>query len=77
MQRVENIGRHYSHTLHGWYDHWMSNRDEIMKKYDGHEKHENASNSERGAIGRLWDFFLAWSVIASGQCSATCYQVCP
>ena len=28
-----------------------------------------------GELCRLWDFFLAWSVIASGQCSATCYQL--
>jgi cyclopropane fatty-acyl-phospholipid synthase-like methyltransferase len=82
VQRTENIGRHYSHTLHGWYDHWMKNRNDIMSKseYESgrgveHEKHENASNAKPGGIGRLWDFFLAWSVIASGQCSATCYQM--
>jgi len=66
VQRVENIGRHYSHTLHGWYDHWMENRAAIL---------ETEENGYDGELCRLWDFFLAWSVIASGQCSATCYQL--
>lgn len=66
VQRVENIGRHYSHTLHGWYDHWMENRKAIL---------ETEENGYDGELCRLWDFFLAWSVVASGQCSATCYQL--
>eukprot|EP01052_Picozoa_sp_SAG31_P018394 SAG31_NODE_1300_length_8906_cov_139.354604_7_plen_167_part_00 len=76
VQRVENIGRHYSHTLHGWYDHWMDKKEEVLKKdeYQGHEKHDGNTDA-KGALGRLWDFFLAWSVVASGQCSATCYQI--
>jgi len=65
VKHVENIGRHYSHTLHGWYDHWMSNRKLILE----------GQNAYDGSLCRLWDFFLAWSVVASGQCSATCYQL--
>eukprot|EP01061_Rhynchopus_euleeides_P042998 TRINITY_DN7502_c0_g1_i1.p1 TRINITY_DN7502_c0_g1~~TRINITY_DN7502_c0_g1_i1.p1 ORF type:complete len:450 (+),score=215.37 TRINITY_DN7502_c0_g1_i1:72-1421(+) len=62
VHSVETIGRHYSHTLHGWYKNWMSNREPMEKKY-----------SER--LFRLWEIFLAWSVVAAGQGSATCYQI--
>jgi len=64
VHSVETIGRHYSHTLHKWYDNWMVNQAEIVKKpqYDTR-------------LCRLWEIFLAWSVIASGQGSATCYQI--
>jgi cyclopropane fatty-acyl-phospholipid synthase-like methyltransferase len=61
VRSVETIGRHYSHTLHKWYDNFQKNRPAMEKKYGGY-------------LCRLWDFFLAWSVIASGQGSATCYQ---
>jgi len=63
VHSVETIGRHYSHTLHRWYDNWMSNRDTMEPKY-----------SPR--LFRLWEIFLAWSVVAAGQGSATCYQLC-
>merc|ERR1711988_512989 len=62
VRSVETIGRHYSHTLHGWYKHWMKNRSAMAAKYPPH-------------LIRLWDFFLAWSVVAAGQGSATCYQI--
>jgi cyclopropane fatty-acyl-phospholipid synthase-like methyltransferase len=71
VHSVENIGRHYSHTLHKWYDNWMSNKDDILS---GKIDCENGDlRGER--MFRMWEFFLAWSVIASGQCSATCYQL--
>jgi len=62
VHSVETIGRHYSHTLHRWYDNFQKNRPSMEKKYGGY-------------LCRLWDFFLAWSVVASGQGSATCYQI--
>jgi len=62
VRSVETIGRHYSHTLHKWYDNFQKNRKAMDKKYGGY-------------LCRLWDFFLAWSVIAAGQGSATCYQI--
>lgn len=62
VRSVETIGRHYSHTLHKWYDNFQKNRPKMEKKYGGY-------------LCRLWDFFLSWSVIASGQGSATCYQI--
>lgn len=62
VQSVETIGRHYSHTLHGWYDNFMKNKGKMERKYGDH-------------LCRLWVIFLAWSVIAAGQGSATCYQI--
>lgn len=51
VHSVETIGRHYSHTLHRWYDNWMSNREEMTDKYGSH-------------LFRLWEFFLAWCKLA-------------
>eukprot|EP01064_Diplonema_japonicum_P020197 TRINITY_DN2931_c1_g3_i2.p1 TRINITY_DN2931_c1_g3~~TRINITY_DN2931_c1_g3_i2.p1 ORF type:complete len:447 (+),score=100.34 TRINITY_DN2931_c1_g3_i2:52-1392(+) len=62
VHSVETIGRHYSHTLHRWYDNWMSNRATMEPKYSSR-------------LFRLWEIFLAWSVVAAGQGSATCYQI--
>jgi len=62
VHSVENVGRHYSHTLWRWYDNFQKNRKEMEKTYGGY-------------LCRLWDYFLAWSVVAAGQGSATCYQI--
>jgi len=62
VRSVETVGRHYSHTLHRWYDNFQKNRKEMEKAYGGY-------------LCRLWDFFLAWSVVAAGQGSAACYQI--
>jgi len=62
VRSVETIGRHYSHTLNRWYDNFQKNRAQMEKTYGSY-------------LCRLWDFFLAWSVVASGQGSATCYQI--
>jgi len=62
VRSVETIGRHYSHTLHKWYDNFQNNREGMEKTYGSY-------------LCRLWDFFLAWSVVAAGQGSATCYQI--
>lgn len=71
VHSVENIGRHYSHTLHKWYDNWMSNKEGILS---GELDCENGDlKGER--LFRMWEIFLAWSVIAAGQCTATCYQL--
>jgi cyclopropane fatty-acyl-phospholipid synthase-like methyltransferase len=63
VHSVETVGRHYSHTLHAWYDNWMTNKDSPAL----------ASYPER--LKRLWEIFLAWSVVAAGIGSATCYQI--
>merc|ERR1711871_493363 len=50
VQRVENIGRHYSHTLHGWYGHWMENRKAIL---DTPENGYDGAMSTVGLLSRL------------------------
>lgn len=62
VRSVETIGRDYSHTLHGWYKNFMKNYDSLAKRYPLR-------------LMNLWKVFLGWSVIASGQGSATCYQL--
>jgi len=63
VHSVETVGRHYSHTLHAWYDNWMRNKDTpVMASYPGRLK-------------RLWEIFLAWSAVAAGVGCATCYQI--
>eukprot|EP01062_Namystynia_karyoxenos_P058651 TRINITY_DN50165_c0_g1_i1.p1 TRINITY_DN50165_c0_g1~~TRINITY_DN50165_c0_g1_i1.p1 ORF type:complete len:505 (+),score=219.02 TRINITY_DN50165_c0_g1_i1:102-1517(+) len=62
VHSVETIGRHYSHTLHRWYQNWLSNAAEMKKAYGDR-------------LYRMWEIFLAWSTIASGQGTATCYQI--
>ena len=64
VHSVETIGRHYSHTIKKWYENWLRARKEIVA---------NPKYGER--LYRLWEIFLAWSVIASGQGSAACYQI--
>ena len=59
----ENVGRHYSHTLHAWYDNWIRNQ------------HSDALKSYPDRLKRLWVLFLAWSTVAAGIGSATCYQI--
>lgn len=71
VHSVETIGRHYSHTLHKWYDNWMSHKEDILSG-----KIDAINEASKGKhLFRLQEFFLAWSVIASGQASATCYQI--
>lgn len=67
---------HHSLLLHrGRYDYWMANRGKKeLKKYAELDMPEFGI-SAKGSLNRLWEIFLAWSVIAAGQGSATCYQV--
>ena len=63
VHSVENIGRHYSHTLKAWYHNFLKNCEKPeIKQYPPH-------------LHRLWKIFLAWSTVAAGQGSATCYQI--
>lgn len=64
VRSVETIGRDYSWTLNSWYNNFMKNEAKLEKtgKYDTR-------------LMNLWKVFLAWSTIASGQGSATCYQI--
>ncbi|KAJ1984340.1 hypothetical protein H4R34_000715 [Dimargaris verticillata] len=62
VRSVETIGVHYSATINHWYKNWMKNKDQITKTY-----------GKRWF--RLWQVFLAWSVIVARQGSSTCYQI--
>jgi len=59
---VENISWHYSVTIYLWYKNWIKNKDLIVKKY-----------GERWF--RIWNFFLAWSVLIAREGTAACFQV--
>jgi cyclopropane fatty-acyl-phospholipid synthase-like methyltransferase len=70
VHSVETIGRHYSHTLHKWYDNWMSHKDEIVNgEIDAISDHSTGSH-----LFRLNELTWAWCTIAAGN-SATCYQI--
>jgi cyclopropane fatty-acyl-phospholipid synthase-like methyltransferase len=62
IKSVDTVGVHYSATIWRWYRNWIGNADTIKAKY-----------GERWF--RIWELFLAWSVIASRQGSATCFQI--
>lgn len=62
VQTVENIGIHYSHTIHRWYYNWMQNEEFITGKY--------------GVWWfRMWQIFLRWSVDIAAQGSSTCWSI--
>jgi len=59
----------------GWYDNWIANRKKPeLKKYAELDLPEFNIRS-KGSLNRLWEIFLAWSVVAAGIGSATCYQI--
>jgi cyclopropane fatty-acyl-phospholipid synthase-like methyltransferase len=62
IHSVENIGIHYSLTLERWYRNWLRNRDAVVKSY-----------GERWF--RLWEIFLAWSVVVSERGGSTAFQL--
>jgi cyclopropane fatty-acyl-phospholipid synthase-like methyltransferase len=59
---VENISIHYGFTIKRWHDNWIANREAVVAAY-----------GERWY--RIWNFFLAWSVIIAEQGNAACFQV--
>lgn len=61
VHSVENISGHYAATLSAWRRNWLSNRAAILAAY-----------GERWF--RIWNFFLAWSVLVAEQGNASCYQ---
>jgi hypothetical protein len=62
VHSVENIGNHYSITINRWYDNWLSNKDKVLEKY-----------GER--IFRIYEIFLAWSVMIGKHGGSTAYQI--
>jgi len=59
---VENISWHYANTIFHWYQNWIKNREQIVAKY-----------GERWF--RIWNLFLAWSVLIAREGTAACFQV--
>lgn len=61
IQRVHNLGSHYSRTLDQWLQVWRSKKAATIKKYG-----EKAY--------RRWEVFLAWSVRVARQGSSTVFM---
>lgn len=61
IHSVENISGHYACTLRAWYKNWQGNREAILAAY-----------GERWF--RIWNFFLAWSILIAEEGNAGCYQ---
>jgi len=62
VQRVHNLGTHYSRTLAQWLEEWHLAKDTIGPKYGW-------------AAWRRWEVFLAWSVRVARQGSSTVFLV--
>merc|ERR1719223_1317061 len=62
VQRVSNLGNHYSRTLAHWLEEWHLAKESISKKY-GIE------------AWRRWEVFLAWSVRVARQGSSTVFMI--
>ena len=88
VKSVETVGSHYPPTLKAWYMNWMKNKDDPAKKdmndpakrslkevYGGTWTGDAQLPNVPGNLYRLWDIFLAWSTVAAGIGSATCYQI--
>ena len=59
---LENVGIHYSHTIHHWYYNWMRNEEYILSKYGMR-------------WFRLWQLFLRWSVEIGAKGGSTCWSI--
>lgn len=62
VNTVENIGIHYSHTIHRWYYNWESNKEFVLSKYGEW-------------WFRMWQIFLRWSVDIAAHGSSTCWAI--
>lgn len=62
IHSVENIGIHYSRTIHEWYKNWMRNKEKVLEKY-----------GER--TFRIYEIFLAWSVVIAKHGGSSAYQI--
>ena len=59
---LENVGIHYSHTIHRWYYNWVRNEEYVKTHY-----------GER--LYRMWLVFLRWSVDIAAQGNSTCWSI--
>ncbi|KAF2728371.1 S-adenosyl-L-methionine-dependent methyltransferase [Polyplosphaeria fusca] len=62
IKSVDTVGVHYSATIWRWYRNWIGNKDKVVAKYGNR-------------WFRIWEYFLAYSTIASRQGTATCFQI--
>jgi len=62
VQRVQNLGSHYSRTLAQWLEEWHADKEAITKKYGP-------------KAWRRWEVFLAWSVRVARQGSSTVFMI--
>lgn len=62
VHSVENIGIHYSKTIDYWYRNWLRNKELVLAKY-GEETF------------RIYEIFLAWSVVIAAHGGSTAYQI--
>lgn len=62
IHRVENMGVHYSKTIHEWYKNWVSNKEKVLSTY-------------KSWWYRIWSMFLAWSTIIARQGSSTVFMI--
>lgn len=62
VQRVSNLGNHYSRTLYQWLEHWRAAKTKTVAKY-GDKAY------------RRWEVFLAWSVRVARQGSSTVFMI--
>jgi cyclopropane fatty-acyl-phospholipid synthase-like methyltransferase len=62
VQRVQNLGNHYSRTLDQWYDEWAAAKAPMVAKYGE-------------TTYRRWEVFLKWSVRVARQGSSTVFMI--
>jgi cyclopropane fatty-acyl-phospholipid synthase-like methyltransferase len=79
VKMVDTIGVHYSATLWRWYRNWLANKDKVTAKYG--KRWYRVSPRLRYIVDieliniQIWEYFLAYSTIASRQGTATCFQI--
>jgi cyclopropane fatty-acyl-phospholipid synthase-like methyltransferase len=79
VKMVDTIGVHYSATLWRWYRNWLANKDKVTAKYG--KRWYRVSPMPRYIVDieliniQIWEYFLAYSTIASRQGTATCFQI--
>ncbi len=61
VHSIENISGHYAQTLRLWRENWLGNREAVV-----------STHGERWF--RIWNFFLAWSILIAEEGNAGCYQ---
>jgi len=62
VQRVSNLGSHYSRTLAQWLEEWQAHKSEMVEKYGLRSF-------------RRWEVFLRWSVRVARQGSSTVFMI--